>query len=461
MEKPLFWHQGLFLQPQHLQMADSYHESLLLPYNRNIQPHLSGVGELSIRHAAVSGQCIHIERGEFWFDDATFAVVGSNARIEPRRFEGHWVDGGNPLIVYVGIKKSSRFQKNVTLAASGVDASEIGTRYVAQEESETVIDQHHDGPPAEVKPMSLLLKVFFHSELEQLGGYELIPIAMLEKNGEEVALSPRFVPPVYALNASPVLWGLIRDIYDQLLYKGNELESYKKKRGVHNAEFGSRDMVFLLALRTLNRYLPKLAHLIEYKGVHPWDLYSTLRQVIGELSSFSERINVLGEKEEGGEGLPPYNHANLWHCYSQAGIILGDLLDEITSGPEYIIEFVREDPFLNAILLPPHLDANSHYFLVVTGPEDKEEINEAVSIGVKLGSKASVPAFVERSLPGIGLEPLTNPPQELPRRGNSSYFRIDNQDERWLRVEREKHICLYWEGLADTMRVEIMIVRRR
>lgn len=460
MQKPLFWHQGLFLQPQHLQLSNSYHESLLTPYKRHIQPHLTGVGKLSMRNAAVSGLSIHIDAGEFWFQDGTYAVIGDNALIDPRRFQEAWVDGGKPLVVYVGIRKTNRFQGNVTLLGSGANLADITTRFVAGEEPESINDLHHDGPPAQLKTMSLLLKVFFHSELDQLGGYELIPVAMLEKNGDEIVLSSRFVPPVYALNASPVLWGLVQDIYDQLSYKGHELESYKKKRGVHNAEFGSRDMVFLLALRTLNRYIPKLAHLIEHKEVHPWDIYATLRQVIGELSSFSERVNVLGENEAGGEGLPPYDHNNLWHCYSQVGMILADLMDEITSGPEYIIEFQREDPYLNALLLPPHLETNSQYFLVVTGPEDKEDILEAVNIGVKLGSKASVPAFVERSLPGIGLEHLVSPPQELPRRGNSSYFRIDSQDDRWLRVEREKHISLYWEGLSAEMKVEIMVVRR-
>jgi len=460
MEKPLFWHQGLFLQPQHLQLNHSYHDSSLTPYNRHIQPHLTGVGNVSIRGSAVSGSSIHIDAGDFWFRDGTYAVIGENAVLEPRRFQESWVDGGKPLAVYVGIRKMNRYQGNVTLLGPGVNSAEVTTRYLAGEEPESVNDLHQDGPPAQLKTLTLLLKVFFHTELDQLGGYELIPVAMLERNGDDIVLSTRFIPPVYALSASPVLWGLVQDIYDQLSYKGHELESYKKKRGVHNAEFGSRDMVFLLALRTLNRYIPKIAHLIEYKEVHPWNLYVTLRQAIGELSSFSEHVNVLGQTEDGGKGLPPYDHNNLWHCYSQAGLILAALLDEITSGPEYIIEFQREDPYLNAMLLPPHLEANSQYYLVVTGPEEKDHILEAVKIGVKLGSKASVPAFVERSLPGIALEHLASPPQELPRRGNSSYFRIDSQDDRWHRVEREKHISLYWEGLAADMKVEIMIVRR-
>ncbi|WP_300667610.1 type VI secretion system baseplate subunit TssK [Desulfoluna sp.] len=460
MEKPLFWHQGLFLQPQHLQLTHGYHESLLTPFNRHLQPHLNGVGALSIRRSAVSGQSIHIDTGAFWFLDGTYAVIGENALLEARRFQDSWVDGSKPLVVYVGVKKTNRLQRNVTVLKSGVNPAVVTTRYVVGEEPESMNDLHHDGPPALLKTMSLLLKVFFHSELDQLGGYELIPVAMLERSGDETVLSSRFIPPVYTLNASPALWGLVQDIYDQLSYKGHDLESYKKKRGVHNAEFGSRDMVFLLSLRTLNRYIPKLAHLIEHKEVHPWDLYAILRQIIGELSSFSDRVNVLGDREEGGEGLPAYDHNNLWHCYSQAGLVLASLLEEITSGPEYIIEFQRDDPYLSVMLLPSHLEANSQYYMVVTGAVEKDEILEAVNIGVKLGSKASVPAFVERSLPGIGLEHLTTPPQELPRRGDSSYFRIDTQDDRWLRVEREKHLCLYWEGLSDVMKVEIMIVRR-
>ena len=41
--KPVFWHQGLFLQPQHFQLSEKYQRSLLQPFQAYMQPHFWGV----------------------------------------------------------------------------------------------------------------------------------------------------------------------------------------------------------------------------------------------------------------------------------------------------------------------------------------------------------------------------------------------------------------------------------
>ncbi len=53
MERPLLWHQGLFLQPQHFQLSDLYHASLLTPLQKYLIPHLWGVARMEIRQAAL------------------------------------------------------------------------------------------------------------------------------------------------------------------------------------------------------------------------------------------------------------------------------------------------------------------------------------------------------------------------------------------------------------------------
>ena len=53
MKRPLFWHQGLFLQPQHFQMKDRYDESLLTPLHRFLNPHFWGIAEMEIQQATL------------------------------------------------------------------------------------------------------------------------------------------------------------------------------------------------------------------------------------------------------------------------------------------------------------------------------------------------------------------------------------------------------------------------
>ncbi|MDE3019819.1 MAG: type VI secretion system baseplate subunit TssK, partial [Nitrospirota bacterium] len=52
-KKPIFWHQGLFLQPQHFQLSDLYAGFLQRPFADLGLPHFWGVGALELSAAAV------------------------------------------------------------------------------------------------------------------------------------------------------------------------------------------------------------------------------------------------------------------------------------------------------------------------------------------------------------------------------------------------------------------------
>ena len=59
---------------------------------------------------------------------------------------------------------------------------------------------------------------------------------------------------------------------------------------------------------------------------HPWTVYGLLRQLIGELSSFSEQFAVSGDAVDGSGELPKYYHLNLRHCFSRAQSVITALL---------------------------------------------------------------------------------------------------------------------------------------
>ena len=69
MDKPIFWHQGLFLQPQHLQLSTRYSESVNLPLKTYLQPHFWGGGQLA-------GPIDRAEQPEFSPDRGQIPVPG-------------------------------------------------------------------------------------------------------------------------------------------------------------------------------------------------------------------------------------------------------------------------------------------------------------------------------------------------------------------------------------------------
>ncbi len=458
MKRPLFWHQGLFLQPQHFQLEDIYTQSLLTPFYKLLQPHFWGFGDLEIQETGLGNFSFDLLRCEALFPDMTYVVFPDNALLKARSFDDGWMDGGRPLTIFIGLKKWNDKGENVTVVSDLTNIQDVTTRFVTEANPEDVIDFHQGGASAQVKKLHYLLKIFWETEVDQLGDYVLIPIAQLEKSGDEIILSPQFIPPALTITASDTLAKMVIEVKDQIASRSRRLESYKRERGIHTAEFGARDMVYLLALRTLNRYVTVLVQLTETKPVHPWTVYGVLRQLIGELSSFSEQVSVMGEMENGSNLNLNYDHRKLWECFANAQAMITQLLDEITAGPEYVIQLLYDGTYYAAELSPTIFEGRNRFYLVFTTESDPHQMMESLESIAKLGSRETLPLLIARALPGIKLDYLQIPPQELPRRANSFYFRIDHHSNQWAQIEQDSNIALYWDTASEDLNIELMIV---
>ncbi|MFZ4858665.1 MAG: type VI secretion system baseplate subunit TssK [Desulfuromonadaceae bacterium] len=460
IEQPLFWHQGLFLQPQHFQVFDRYIQSLSSPRHLYMTPHFWGIYELVIQKAALGTKSFQISKGTFLFPDGTHVAYPGNAEIESRTFEDGWVAGGKPFTIYIGMCKWNDTGTNVTNTSDSESASKVSTRFVASNEEE-IPDLHSGGPQGEVRKLKYILKVFWENEADNAGDYQLIPVAQLERTRDGIELSQKFIPPSLTLGSHDLLYAVIKEIRDQLASRSRQLEGYKRQRGVQTAEFGSRDVSYLLALRSINRFVPLLFHYTEARQVHPWFVFGLLRQLIGELSSFSENVTVLGESEiDNVPLLAEYNHRNLSECFSSAHLLILKLLDEITAGPEYVVPLHYDGTYFTSEMKPAHFGHKNRFFLVLRTEDDPKSIVSMVGALSKLSSRGHLPLLIARALPGVGLEHLPNPPQELPRRAFSIYFAVDSHCEQWALVEKGNNIAFYWDNAPEDLEAELMIVSR-
>ena len=198
-------------------------------------------------------------------------------------------------------------------------------------------------------------------------------------------LSQRHVPPCLSIGADETLLKIVKEIRDQIGARSRQLEAYKRDRGLHSAEFGARDMVYLLALRSLNRYAPLLSHMTAAQHGHPWTVYGLLRQLIGELSTFSGEISFTGENQEGSVLLPEYNHTRIGRCFSDARDLVTLLLDQITAGPEHILPLLFDGTYFATELPPTIFEGGNRLFLLMETESDPEQIVSAMESIAKLG----------------------------------------------------------------------------
>lgn len=460
MVKPLFWHQGLFLQPHHFQLSDQYSRSHTDPWYRFAAPHFWGAGSFKIDETALAGHVFDMVSGEFVFPDHTHVVLGENALIQARSFETAWKDGGRAFNVFLGLKKWNDDNANVTAVTDAGDLSRVSTRFFSLSAPNEVADLHEEGPKAEVRQMQFLVRIFWETEMDSKGEYQLIPIARLKRNLEEVIMDRAFIPPCLIISGSDVLSGIVKEIKDQLSSKTIQLEAVKRAKGVHTAEFGSRDMVYMMALRSLNRYVPLLLHMTGTVQCHPWTVYGLLKQIVGELSSFSATVSATGELEDGTALIADYDHKNLWACFSGAQRLITRLLDEITAGPEYIIPLPFDGTYFTAELPPALFEGSNRYYLVLESQQQADMIIDAMAGIAKLSTRESMPILIAQSLPGIRLSHLETIPQELPRKANALYFKIDHHSKQWEPVPGGNNMALYWDMAPEDLMVELMIVRR-
>ncbi|MBU5613050.1 type VI secretion system baseplate subunit TssK [Geomonas azotofigens] len=458
---PIFWHQGMFLQPQHFQLAERGVHSLLIPYHSHLVPHFWGVCRAAVRIFSKGVHSLELTSGAFLFPDGTYVELPGNAVVESRLLPQDAAGEGASLTVYLGLRKWRERAENVTVLEQADSAATTSTRYLVAAEGGSCPDLHAGGPAADVRHLDHVLRLFWESELDLLGDYLLVPLTRLEMRGSELEISPDFIPPCVTISAAPFLNDLVLGIRDVVAVRSRRLESGKKERGIQGAEFGSKDLVYLLALRTVNRYLAQLDHLIHARDIHPWQLYGVLGQLVAELSCFCE--SVACSADAGTEAvalLPGYNHLDLGGCFAQAYDLVLKLLNQISAGPEYAVSLSFDGSYYQADLAPAHFHGRNRFYLVLTSDTDPASLLGSLTTLAKMGARERLPLLIAQALPGLPLEHLPNPPQELPRRSSSLYFAIDSRSEHWELVQKWHNLALFWDQAPDDLEVELMIVTR-
>ena len=460
--RPIFWGQGMFLQPQHFQQQDCYHEARLRRYFHWLSPFCWGVKSLSIREAALQNFVFEIEQCEMMTWDGTIlrfqgGTLPSNAIIRTRSFAGDLTAGGRPLGVYLGLKRLQMEEHNLS-TRQGPDNNatvvEQGRRFSLQE-LEVPDLFAEDGQSCALQYLMHEVRLFFDSDAAvQTHDYELVKIAELlhAAEGQGAVLSKRYIPPSLSVNASPILASMLKEIRDLLTAKGRELAEYKRQRRVHTIELGGRDTVFLLMMQMVNRYIPLLHHYLEVEETHPCVLYALLRQLVGEFSTFSETVSVLGGP------LPAYRHDQLWECFDAVVRITKELLNEIKKGPEYVVPLAFDGEYFAAALDKRFFDGSNHYYLSIKVDMPPREL-ERLLMGVgKLRSREEMEELRRRALPGLAVRYLEAPPEELPRRAHYNYFELDHRGPLWRRIEQRQNIAVYCQLPPDKAEMELLVL---
>ena len=374
----------------------------------------------------------------------------------PRSFEDALDPGGGPLGVYLGLKRLQWEEDNASSrdgTGGNATAAHTRRRFSIQE----LTTPNLFAPDSQGCPLQYLIhevQLLFEDETAQAQDCELVKIAELLRSadGQGVVFSKRYIPPSLTIYSSSVLEGMLKEIRELLTAKGRELSEYKQQHRVHSIEMGSRDTVFLLMMQTVNRYIPLFHHYLEVAETPPWVLYALLRQLVGELSTFSEIVSVLGGP------LPAYRQEELWECFDPAVRIIKELLNELTKGPDYVVPLVFDGKYFAGDLAKRFFEGSNRYYLSIKVDLPPRELLRLLTETGKVCSREDMDALRAQSLPGLTLDYLETPPGELPRRAHYSYFTINHHSRLWSQIATRQNLAVFCELPPQKTEMQVLVI---
>lgn len=456
--QPIFWHQGLFLQPQHFQLNDQLAQSRQAQITALASPYPWGLVSVRIDEAALETLQLRINALTVLMRDGSLISVPGNAVIETRGFDLASIAEGRT--VHVGLRRMVPGSDNVCIVDSHDQAMGAEARYAAASDPVNVQDAYTQGPEGQVELMSYVLRLFWDDEVEALGHYETIPLLRLEQDGDTARVQHQFIPPCLNIGASSVLLEHLRQIRDELAGRARQLEVFKPSSVAKTEDVDANHVSLLMALSVLNRYGPLLNHMLEAPQTHPWQVYGLLRQLVGELSTFSDRYDMMGETRDGHALVPPYQHLDLAPGLTGLTTLIRILLNEIAAAPEMLVrlEAAGASPGLYSAELPDGFFGKRHrYHLLVYGGLDEEGQAEALMRDIKLAAPEQMEVLVTHALGGVELMHLAELPRGIPRRSGALCFYVDPLSDAWANIEEAHEIALFAAGAPSDLQVELIV----
>lgn len=413
---PVAWMEGMFLRPQHLQQSDLSAEARLRYHLHALNPFHWGVREIAFDEEALAENRIVVTRLEAVLRDGTLVQVPGNARIESRSF----AKGQDRVSVYLALRSWSEQDPNLETDETGALRARNRLR------SLELPDANRGGLPSTVEVLEPSLRLLLSGEEPELGLHEAFKLAEIEATEDSkrpYALAKGYVPPLLALQASPVLLDAFTRVTSQA--------GARVRAAASMTRLVSVDSLPRLFMRyTLARLAPLLRHLLSTGESHPFPVYTALIELAGAVTAY--RLESEAE-------FPVYDHENLHGCFIPLLAHIATELDRIA--PENFKKLPLEfDPasgaYATKALDMKLVQPGNAYYLAVKAPVAQAELESFMTLS-KAGSAKHVQILRRINLPSLPIQKLPGQPGEIEALPGYTYYAIDANAKDFANVRRD------------------------
>ncbi|MDH2239909.1 type VI secretion system baseplate subunit TssK [Pigmentiphaga sp. GD03639] len=463
----VFWGQGAFLAPQHLQCHEEWARAYGWALHGLHAPYPRGFEALELDEQALAGGVVRIARYALLTAEGRWVGGGSagapqpgNAQVPERSLLEMTVAGNDPISLYLVLARDPTVQ-----GLAPEQKSLLPARHALR--TEHVADPFDPQAPAvdvdfvDCQPR-IVCSLDEHAEAV-LGSAESCKFAEILPNGPgRFKLSQDYVPPLVSLDASSNLARWTRALRDLVVSRGQDFASAKRQRGIRAASTSAQEVMRVLMMQTFARYIPLLQEHVRLGMVPPWQLYQDLRRLVAEFSVFSEEIGYAGgmQSNPAETELPVYDHDDLRRCFKLAFARAETLIKALTVGAEVGITLAYDGRFHKADL-PASLFASdkTRFYLAFESLVQGMELAQRLQRTGKIASSEEMPRLLQAALFGLKIDLLPVPPEELPQKTpNTTYFLIDTRHQFWQFIKDRRNISIFSDLPADETVIKLFPV---
>lgn len=456
--RPVHWHEGMFLRPQHFQSADRYWDERMAACSRWGNAYDYGLRSIELSREALANYQVQVTACEARMRDGTlvsFAAGQAPDRVDLKASFAAQTE----VTVYLAVPKLALGRANVGLDMGG------DHRYVARTLS--VQDESQGGNDQEIQLLDTAARLVLSTQT--VTGFELLPIARIRRAGQQEAtpeLDDDYIPPVLGIDAWPPLAvDLVRAIYDIMGRKIEVLGARVAERGLNLTSQDPGDMDDLLMLSLLNQAYAVVHCLTFAQGMHPFAVYCELCRVVGMLAIFDPARRL--------DEIPPYDHDDLARIFKWVKVRIERLLGTSQKLDYEQRYFVGTERGMQVAIKSEWLHAGWHWFVGVNAHNISEtECRDLLRPGKldwKMGSSQQVDLIFKHGMPGVEQTELMQAPRALPSRRGWVYYELKRENAAWKDVLATQTLALRYktelignlDSLQGQRRLEVLLGDRR
>jgi type VI secretion system protein ImpJ len=422
----VFWSEGLFLRPHHLQQNDRYIEHLVQKRTRHITPYPWGFDQLEIDLDLAQQSKFAIRRASGIMNDGTPFDLPADSFI-PEAIEVP--DGAAGQIAWLMMPLAAPNTREVDEASA-----DSASRYVRG--TETFIDST-SALRIEEEIEIASPRLSFELRKTAKPGYMGLGIArILEVRDKNILFDDKFVPPMLVCSAHSVIDGWLNRIIGWIEAKLEELARY----AVDPSSGGGLQSVDYFVLQLLNRQIPALLHFQRSRYIHPERLYEELLRLAGELATFATT-------ERRARDYPAYDHDDLENVFAPLVRDIQEFLSARLGRRAISLEIIERAQ--NAFVSPIRdrsLFRNATFVLEVAARRPLVEIQNDFPHLFKIGPNTKMNEIVHANLPGLPLVHLPTPPPHIRAITDHVYFYLDRKSPLWPDFSNAASIGMHFSG---------------